>query len=79
MFTPRSTNYNLRGHHILSLSKPRTTVYSLHSFNYLAAKLWNFLFDGRRACEYLYEFKRKIFSFVNFNISYNKYVLLYLL
>ena len=46
MFTPRSTNYNLRGHHILSLSKPRTTVYSLHSFNYLAAKLWNSLSDG---------------------------------
>ena len=44
MFTPRSTNFNLPGHHILSLSKPKTTVYSLHSFNYLAAKLWNSLF-----------------------------------
>ena len=61
MFTPRSTNFNLPGHHILSLSKPRTTVYSLHSFNHLAAKLWNFPFDGRRACEYLYEFKRNVF------------------
>ena len=39
MFTPRSANYNLHGHHILSLSKPRTTVYGVHYFNYLAAKL----------------------------------------
>ena len=68
MFTPRSAYYNLRGHHILSLSKPRTTVYGLHSFNYLAAKLLNSLSDGLRACEDLFEFKRKILSFVNFNI-----------
>ena len=68
MFTPLSAYYNLRGHHILSLSKPRTTVYGLHSFNYLAAKLLNSLSDGLRACEDLYEFKRKILSFVNFNI-----------
>ena len=70
MFTPRSTNYNLRGHHILSLSKPRTTVYSLHSLNYLAAKLWNSLSDGLRACDDLYEFKRKILSFVKHVFSY---------
>ena len=68
MFTPLSAYYNLRGHHILSLSKPRTTMYGLHSFNYLAAKLLNSLSDGLRACEDLYEFKRKILSFVNFNI-----------
>ena len=68
MFTPRSANYNLRGHHILSLSKPRTTAYGLHTFNYLAAKLWNSLPDGLRACADLEEFKRKILSFVNFNI-----------
>ena len=68
MFTPRSTNYNLRDRHILSVSQPRTTVYGLYSFNYLAAKLWNFLSDGLRACEDLYEFEKKILSFVNFNI-----------
>ena len=68
MLTPRSANYNLYGHHILWLSKPRTTVYGLHYFNYLAAKLWNFLPDDRRACEDWYEFKRRILSLVNFNI-----------
>ena len=68
MFTPRSPYYNLRGRHILLLSKPRTTVYGLHSFNYLAAKLLNSRSDGLRACKDLYEFKRKILSFANFNI-----------
>ena len=68
MFTPRSANYNLRGHHILSLSKPRTTAYGLHTFNYLAAKLWNSLPDGLRTCADLEEFKRKILRFVNFTI-----------
>ena len=77
MFTPRSAYYNLRGHHILSLSKP-TTVYGPHSFNYLAAKLLNSLSDGLRACEDLYEFRRKILSFVNFNICYHNHVFLYL-
>ena len=68
MFTPRSTNYNLRDRHILSVSQPRTKVYGLYSFNYLAAKLWNSLSDGLRACEDLYEFEGKILSLVNFNI-----------
>ena len=34
----------------------------------LIAKLLNSLSDGLRACEDLYEIKRKILSFVNFNI-----------
>ena len=69
IFTPCFANYNLRGHYILSLSKPRTTAYGLHSFNYLAAKLYNSLSDGLRACVDLHEFKRKIISFVNFNTN----------
>ena len=34
MFTVRHTTYNLRGTHMLTLSKPRTTTYGLHSFSY---------------------------------------------
>lgn len=42
MFALRFANDNLCGNHILSLPKPRTTTYGLHSFISLLAKLWNF-------------------------------------
>ena len=49
MFTFRSVNYNVRGTEILSLPKPQTTTYGLHSFSYLAEKLWNSLSDDIRS------------------------------
>ena len=39
MFTVRSSSYNLRGNHIMSLPNPKTTTYGLHSFSYLASKI----------------------------------------
>ena len=52
--------------YILSLPKPRTTTYGLHSFAYLAAKLWNSFRDDLRTCDQLNEFKRKILSYIIF-------------
>ena len=45
MFTVRHTTYNLRGTHMLTLSKPTTTTYGLHSFSYFSAQQWNDLPD----------------------------------
>ena len=45
----RSTNYNLRGKHILELPKVNTTTYGLKSWRYTAAKIWNALPDQFRA------------------------------
>ena len=41
----RANPYDLRGNYILSLSKPKTTTYSLNSFSYSSAKQWNALPD----------------------------------
>ena len=41
----RSTNYYLRGKHILELPKVNTTAYGLKSWLYTAAKIWNALPD----------------------------------
>ena len=41
----RSTNYNLRGKHILELPKVNTTTYGLKSWRYTAANIWNTLPD----------------------------------
>ena len=43
----RSTNYNLRGKHILELPKVNTTTYGLKSWRYTA--IWNALPDQFRA------------------------------
>jgi hypothetical protein len=48
LFTRRSVIYYLRGTNILSLPKPVSTTYGLHSFRYLAAKTWNLLPDTIR-------------------------------
>ena len=45
----RSTNYNLRGKHILELPKVNTTTYGLKSWRYTVAKNWNALPDQFRA------------------------------
>ena len=51
----RSTNYNLRGKHILELPKVNTTTYGLKSRHYTAAKIWNALPDQFHAntCKYI--------------------------
>ena len=48
--TVRQTTFNLRGTHMLTLSKPRTTAYGLHSFSYFSAQQWNDLPDEIRNC-----------------------------
>ena len=58
----RSTNYNLRGKHILELPKVNTTTYGLKSWRYTAAKIWNALPDQFRAAN-------KIGTFINKNMK----------
>ena len=53
----RSTNYNLRGKHILELPKVNTTTYGLKSWRYTAAKIWNALPDQFRAANKIGTFK----------------------
>ncbi|RMX36737.1 hypothetical protein pdam_00023181 [Pocillopora damicornis] len=65
MFTVRSSSYNLRGNHIMSLPNPKTTTYGLHSFSYLASKIWNSLPDTYRTLNFL-EFKLEILRYEAF-------------
>ena len=53
----RSTNYNLRGKHILELPRVNTTTYGLKSWCYTAAKIWNALPDQFRAANKIGTFK----------------------
>ena len=63
----RSTDYNLRGKHILELPKLNTTTYGLKSWRYTAAKIWNALLDQFRAAA-LHEV-RFVFSIIIHKIS----------
>jgi len=45
----RSTNYNLRGKHILKLPQVNTTTYGCKSWRYIAAKIWYALPDHFRS------------------------------
>ena len=65
-FTVHYTTYNLRGTHMLTLSKPRTTTYGLHSFSYFSAQQWNDLPDELRNCTFK-DFKRRLQSRNTFN------------
>ena len=66
MFTERSSSYNLRGNHILALSNPKTTTYGLHSFSYVASKIWNSLPDTYKTLNFL-QFKREILKYETFS------------
>ena len=61
MFTVRHTTYNLRGTHMLTLNKPRTTTYGLHYFSYFSAQQWNDLPDELRNSTFP-DFKRRVQS-----------------
>ena len=63
----RSTNYNVKGKHILELPKLNTTTYGLKSWRYTAAKIWNSLPDHFRAAA-LHEL-RFVFSIIIHKIS----------
>ena len=71
MFTVRSSSYNLRGNHILALPNPKTTTYGLHSFSYLASKIWNSLPDTYKTLHFL-EFKQEILRYEVFLQQINK-------
>ena len=66
MFTVRSSSYNLRGNHILALPNPKTTTYGLHSFSYLASRIWNSLPDNYKTLNFQ-EFKREILRYEAFS------------
>ena len=68
MFTVRHTTHNLRGTHMLTLSKPRTTTYGLRSFFYFSAQQWNALPDELRNSTFP-NFKRRFTSFTNFGLA----------
>ena len=59
MFTVRHTTYNLRGTHMLTPSKPRTTTYGLSSLTYFSAQRWNDLPDELRNSTFN-DFKRRV-------------------
>ena len=59
MFTVRHRTYNLRGTHVLTLSKPRTTTSGLDSFSYLSAQQWNDLSDELTNST-SHDFKRRV-------------------
>ena len=65
MFTVWSSSYNLRGNHILALPNPKTTTYGLHSFSYLASKIWNSLPDTYKTLNFQ-EFKQEILRYEAF-------------
>ena len=58
--TLRSTVYSFRGTDILSLSRPTSTSYGLHSFTYFTCKTWNSLHENIRTESTLADFKRVI-------------------
>ena len=60
LLTLRSTVYSLRGTDILSLCRPASTSYGLHSFKYFACKTWNSLPENIRTESTLAGFKRLI-------------------
>ena len=64
----RSTNYDLRGKHILELPKVNATTYGLKSWRYTAARIWNALPDQFRAANKIGTFKNLLFKldFSNF-------------
>jgi len=65
MLTVRTSSYNLRGNYILDLPKAKTTTCGLHSFSYLASKIWNSLLDTYRTSDFL-QFKQKILKYEAF-------------
>ena len=69
MFTARHTTYNLRGTHMLTLSKLRTTTYGLRFFPYFSAQQWNALPDELRNSTFP-DFKRRLISFTNFCLAF---------
>ena len=59
MVAVRRTTYNLRGIHMLTLSKLRTITYGLRSFSYFPAQQWNALPDELRNSTFP-DFKRRV-------------------
>ena len=65
MFSLQSVSYSLRVY-VLSLpSIKSTTTYGLHSFSYLASKLWNSLLDSFTTSDFP-DFKHKILQYHSF-------------
>ena len=71
MLTVQSSSYNLRGNHILALPNPKRTTYGLHSFSYLASKIWNSLPDTYKRLNLL-EFKQEILRYEAFSLQIYK-------
>lgn len=66
MFTVRHTTNNLRLSYMLTLNKPKTTTYGLHSFSYFPAQQWNDLPDELRNSTFP-DFKRRLESLNTFD------------
>ena len=59
---PRISTNSLRGAHTLSLQRPLTTAYGIHSFSYYVAKFWNSLLDSLKKVSDFTEFRRNLFE-----------------
>ena len=62
MFSLRPVSYSLRGNYVLSLPSTKSTTYGLHSFSYMASKLWNSLPDSFRTSDF-HDLKRMILQY----------------
>ena len=75
----RSTNYNLRGEHILELPKVNTTTYGLKLWRYAAAKIWNTLLDQFCAADKIRTFKNLMLCLTSQILHFNRDLLLVLI
>ena len=66
MYTLRQSRYSFRKTYILSLCKPVTTTYGLHSFRYFASKNWNSLPNNVRSESTLSNFRRLLKTISSF-------------
>ena len=66
MFSLQSVSYSLCGNYVLSLPSVKSTTYGLHSFSYMASKLWNSLPDSFGTSNFP-DFKRKILQYDSFS------------
>ena len=67
MFSLRSVSHSLRGNYVLCLPSTKSTTYGLHSFSYMASKLWNSLSDPFRKSDFP-DFKRMILQYDSFSV-----------
>ncbi len=62
IFKLKVTPYILRGYFRLEVAMVDTTTYGLHSLQYTAATIWNYIPDSINVIDNLAEFKRVLWK-----------------